>query len=179
MPGSRKSEVSLLGNEMVNAARALKKLNSGYKFFMPLSDKGHLKFLDKDINDFVDISFGNAQEVLKKSEIAIITSGTATLESILSSTPCVTLYRTNWLSYLIIKPLLKIDSFSLPNLIAGKEILPELLQTEISTEKVIDSINLIKNKGLKFFRNEFESIRIQLKAGGAEKAAQEIFKILN
>ena len=179
LPGSRKSEVSLLGKEMVNAARALKKLNSGYKFFMPLSDKGHLKFLDKDINDFVEISFGNAQEVLKKSEMAIITSGTATLESILSSTPCVTLYKTNWLSYFIIKPLLKIDSFSLPNLISGKEILPELLQAEISTEKVIDSINFIKNKGLKFFRNEFESIRIQLKAGGAEKAAQEIFKILN
>ncbi len=44
MPGSRKSEVSLLGNEMVNAARALKKLNSRYKFFMPLSDKATLNF---------------------------------------------------------------------------------------------------------------------------------------
>ena len=62
-------------------------------------------------------------------------------EAALSFTPCIAVYKTNWLSYLLIKPLLHIDSFSLPNLILGKKILPELLQSEATIEKIISSVN--------------------------------------
>jgi lipid-A-disaccharide synthase len=111
--------------------------------------------------------------------MAIITSGTATLESILSYTPCVTLYKTNLVSYLIIKPLLSIDFFSLPNLISGKHILPELLQGNISTEAILESIKYIEQQGTTFFNNECQEISNQLKAGGAEKAASKILELLN
>lgn len=179
LPGSRKSEVSLLGNEMIKAAKKLKNENDKYQFFMPLSNKDHLEFFDNDIEDFINISYGDAHDVLKKTKMAIITSGTATLESILSYTPCVTLYKTNLVSYLIIKPLLSIDFFSLPNLISGKHILPELLQGNISTEAIIESIKYIEQQGTTFFNNECQEISNQLKAGGAEKAASKILELLN
>ena len=76
-------------------------------------------------------------------------------------------------------PLLKIDFFSLPNLISGKEILPELLQSEVNIEKIISSVNLIQKNGFNFYKDEFIKIRENLRGGGAEKASQEILKLLN
>ena len=88
-------------------------------------------------------------------------------------------YKTNWLSYLLIKPLLQIDSFSLPNLILGKKILPELLQSEATIEKIISSVNLLEDRGFESYRNEFNCIKEKLKAGGADKASVEVLKLLN
>ena len=84
---------------------------------MPLSDRAHLDLINEPLEDWVEVSLNNSEEVLSKCQIGIITSGTATLEALLLRTPCVTLYKTNWLSYRIIKPLLSIENFSLPNLL--------------------------------------------------------------
>ena len=179
LPGSRTSEILLIGDLMIKAAKKLKLMNPNYQFFMPLSDSSHLDLFKEDMNEFVDITYENSQDILKKSSMAIITSGTATLEAALSFTPCITVYKTNWLSYLLIKPLLRIDSFSLPNLILGKKILPELLQSEATIEKIISSVNLLEDRGFEFYRNEFTFIKEKLKAGGADKASHEILKLLN
>tara|TARA_B100001093_G_scaffold170929_1_gene163827 strand:+ start:6516 stop:7634 length:1119 start_codon:yes stop_codon:yes gene_type:complete len=179
LPGSRKSEIKLMGDTMIKAAKELRQINPEYKFFMPLSDQAHLNLLQEDLEGLINISFSNSQEVLKKSELAIITSGTATLESILAFTPCLTLYKTNWLTYLIIKPLLSIDFFALPNLISGNKILPELLQKDVTIKNIIYSIDSIKEKGSEFYNQKFNQIIEDLKAGGANKASVEVLKLLN
>ena len=179
LPGSRNSEITQIGNLMVKAARELKKENPDYTFFMPLASRHHLALLEEGTDDIINISYGDSQEVLKKSKLAIITSGTATLESVLSFTPCVTLYRTNWLSYKLIKPLLTIEYFSLPNLISGKKLLPELLQDELTTENIKNSLDDIHRKGFEYYLEEFKSLKDSLQAGGALKASQEIIKLLN
>ena len=179
LPGSRNSEISQVGNLMVRAAKELKKENPEYVFFMPLASENHLSLIQEEIDDFIEVTYGNSQEVLKKSKLAIITSGTATLESVLSFTPCVTLYRTNWISYRLIKPLLTIKYFSLPNLISGKDLLPELLQDELTIENIKKSIDSIKNKGNEFYLDEFRNLKDELRAGGADLASEEIIKLLN
>ena len=179
LPGSRKSEVLLLGKTMIKAAKELKKLDKNYEFFMPLSNKSYLSLFDDDIESFINVSFEDAQDVLKKTKMAIITSGTATLESALSFTPCVVLYKTSWLSYLIIKPLLTIDFFSLPNLISGKPVLPELLQGKVTAGKIIESIKSIELKDSEFYKEEFKFIHKTLNAGGPEKATSKIFELLH
>ena len=179
LPGSRKSEISLIGNLMVKTARELKEENPALTFFMPLASKSHLSLFTEDMDDLITVSYGDSQDILRKSRLAIITSGTATLESILSFTPCVALYKTNWLSYLIIKPLLQIDSFSLPNLIKGQKILPELLQAEVTINNIVNSVKEIKEKEFSFYLKEFNQIKEILKAGGAEKASKEILQLLN
>ena len=57
--------------------------------------------------------------------------------------------------------------------------MPELLQSEATIEKIISSVNLLEDRGLEFYRNEFTFIKDKLKAGGADKASLEILKLLN
>ena len=179
LPGSRKSEILSMGDLMVRAAKKLKEINPQYEFLMPLSNKDHLELFQENLEGLVNVSYGNSQEVLKLSKLSIITSGTATLESILSFTPCIALYRTSWLSYFIIKPLLQIDSFSLPNLITGKKILPELLQADVTIDNIIASVEAVTEKDFETFLEEFNHIKENLRAGGANKASKEILQLLN
>ena len=179
LPGSRRSEIVMLADEMIKAAKVLKEKNSNYKFHMPLSDKNHLSLIKESLNEVIEISFNNSQEILSKCKMAVITSGTATLEALLLRTPCVTVYKTNWLSYKIIKPLLRIDYFSLPNLLYGGVLTPELLQDDVTSKNIIEGINSIEKKGLDYFVNEFDKIHSTLKAGGSETAAKEVYDLLN
>ncbi len=179
LPGSRNSEISQVGDLMVRAAKALKKDNPEYVFFMPLASENHLALFQEEMEDFINVTYENSQEVLRKSKLAIITSGTATLESVLSFTPCVTLYRTNWISYRLIKPLLTIKYFSLPNLISGKYLLPELLQDELTIDNIKNSIEFINKKGIEFYLDEFRNLKDDLRAGGADLASEKIIKLLN
>ena len=179
LPGSRKSEIALLADEMIKAAKELRRSDESYKFYMPLSDKKHLDLINEPLEDLVKVSFNNSQEVLSNCEIGIVTSGTATLEASLLRTPCVILYKTGWLSFRLIKPLLRIDNFSLPNLLAGKELLPELLQDEVNVKNIINAVEKINLKGLDYYYKEFHAIHKNLIAGSSETAAKEISHLID
>ena len=126
----------------------------------------------------VEFSYGDSQEVLKIADLAIITSGTATLEALLLQTPCVTVYKTGWLSFKIIKPLLNIKYFSLPNLLANKELLPELLQDEVTPENIHTTFMSLIYRDRDKYLLEFKKIHISLMAGGSDLAAKEIKEML-
>ena len=179
LPGSRNSEVSLLGNEMLRAAKLIKNDLPEARFLMPLSSPDHKKQLEEseDIG-IVEFSYGNSQEVLKSADLAIITSGTATLEALLMQTPCVTVYKTGWLSFKIIKPLLNIKYFSLPNLLANKQLLPELLQDEVTPENIHTTFMSLFGHDRDKYLQEFKKIHISLMAGGSDLAAKQIKEML-
>jgi lipid-A-disaccharide synthase len=179
LPGSRNSEVSLLGNEMVKAAKLIKNDLPKARFLMPLSSKHHRNLLEKNEDDgLIEFSYGNSQEVLEIADLAIITSGTATLEALLMRTPCITVYKTNWLSFKIIKPLLNIKYFSLPNLLANKELLPELLQDEVTSENIHKIFMSLLEQNQEKYLEEFRKIHASLRAGGSDLAAKEIKEML-
>jgi lipid-A-disaccharide synthase len=179
LPGSRNSEVSLLGNEMVKAAKLIKNDLPKARFLMPLSSKHHRNLLEKNEDDgLIEFSYGNSQEVLEIADLAIITSGTATLEALLMRTPCITVYKTNWLSFKIIKPLLNIKYFSLPNLLANKELLPELLQDEVTPENIHKIFMSLLEQNQEKYLEEFRKIHASLRAGGSDLAAKEIKEML-
>ncbi|MDA7600914.1 lipid-A-disaccharide synthase [Gammaproteobacteria bacterium] len=179
LPGSRNSEISLLGNEMLKAAKLIKNDLPEARFLMPLSSLDHKKQLEEseDIG-IVEFSYGNSQEVLKSADLAIITSGTATLEALLMQTPCVTVYKTGWLSFKIIKPLLNIKYFSLPNLLANKQLLPELLQDEVTPENMHTTFMSLLDHDRDKYLQEFKKIHISLMAGGSDLAAKQIKEML-
>ena len=178
LPGSRKSEILSMGDLMIKVAKQLKKINSEFTFSLPLADANHLSLFNEEIEDYIHVTIGDSKEVLKNSEIALITSGTATLESALSYTPCVTLYKTNFLSYLIIKPLLMIKNFSLPNLILEEEFLPELLQSKVTDKNILNAVHEITDNGIGHYFNKFDQIKSTLQAGGPAKAAEEVIKLI-
>ena len=179
LPGSRNSEISLLGNEMLRAAKLIKNDLPEARFLMPLSSPDHKALLEKNQDTgIVEFSYGDSQEVLRIADLAIITSGTATLEALLLQTPCVTVYKTGWLSFKIIKPLLNIKYFSLPNLLANKQLLPELLQDEVTPENIHTTFMSLFGHDRDKYLQEFKKIHISLMAGGSDLAAKEIKEML-
>ena len=179
LPGSRNSEISLLGNEMLKAAKLIKNDLPEARFLMPLSSPDHKALLEQNQDiGIVEFSYGDSQEVLRIADLAIITSGTATLEALLLQTPCVTVYKTGWLSFKIIKPLLNIKYFSLPNLLANKELLPELLQDEVTPENIHTTFMSLICRDRDKYLQEFKKIHISLMAGGSDLAAKEIKEML-
>ena len=179
LPGSRNSEISLLGNEMLKAAKLIKNDLPEARFLMPLSSPDHKALLEQNQDTgIVEFSYGDSQEVLKIADLAIITSGTATLEALLLQTPCVTVYKTGWLSFKIIKPLLNIKYFSLPNLLANKQLLPELLQDEVTPENMHTTFMSLFGHDRDKYLIEFKKIHISLMAGGSDLAAKQIKEML-
>jgi lipid-A-disaccharide synthase len=88
----------------------------------------------------VHVAMGEAQRVLRASRAAVVASGTATLEAALIGTPMVVVYRTAWVSYLVGRLLIKVKHIALINILAGREIVPELLQGGLTPRSLRDRV---------------------------------------
>ncbi len=98
----------------------------------------------------IEVAFGKTYEILRVSEAAIVTSGTATLEAALLNVPQVVVYKTSGVSYQIAKRLIKVPFISLVNLIAGKEVVRELIQHHFTREEILAEIeNIISDASRK------------------------------
>ena len=91
----------------------------------------------------VSLVFNRAYELLSHSHAALVTSGTATLETALLKVPQVVCYKGNWISYQIAKRLITLDYISLVNLIMGKEVVKELIQGDLTTKKLKQELTKI------------------------------------
>ena len=131
MPGSRRQEINFLLPPMLEAVKFM----PNKRFFLPVAD---------GIKDLIDVKGLNIQfvessrryDLMQIADAAIATSGTVILEAALLNLPCVVLYKMNSLNFLIGKLLVDIKFFSLPNILADEEILPELLQNDVTPEKI-------------------------------------------
>ena len=179
LPGSRKSEVKMIGEVLLKTAKLIKDLEEDVCFFMPLADIGH-KELIPNWEDYPWIKFSekNSQDVLAASHVGIVTSGTASLEAALFKTPVIVVYKTNWITYLLVKPLLRIKQFSLPNLLAGSSILPELLQYEVTDKNIFNAYKDLENNSSHHALAAFEKIHSELKADGPDTAAKVIAEMI-
>ena len=179
LPGSRKSEVKMIGEILLKTAKLIKDLEENVCFFMPLADIGH-KELIPNWQDYPWVNFSekNAQDVLAGSHLGIVTSGTASLEAALFKTPVVVVYKTSWITYLLVKPLLRIKQFSLPNLLAGSSILPELLQYEVTDKNLFNAYKALENNSSHHAIAAFKKIHSELKADGPDTAAKVIAEMI-
>ncbi|MCX8093712.1 MAG: lipid-A-disaccharide synthase, partial [Candidatus Goldbacteria bacterium] len=103
---------------------------------------------------------GDDYKARKTLAAAIVKSGTITLENALLQIPMVVVYKLSFISYLITKRLIRVKTVSLPNIIAGKQVVPELLQNNFTPEKISQKIfEIIKNKKYaNFIKNEYKKI---------------------
>ena len=86
-------------------------------------------------------------EVMKYADLAVVTSGTATLETACFETPMIIVYRTSWLTYLIARSLVRIKNIGLVNIVAGKTIVPELIQHNVTVQRIVElASGLINNE---------------------------------
>ncbi len=131
MPGSRKQEIKLLLPPMLQAAKLL----PDKKFFLPVAD-GVERLIDTAGLDVTLVESARRYDLMQIADAAIATSGTVVLEAALLNLPCVVLYKMAPLNFFIGKLLVDIKFFSLPNILADEKILPELLQDEVTPEKI-------------------------------------------
>ncbi len=127
----------------------------------------------------------NARATLVHSRAAVVASGTATVEAALSGTPFVVVYRLAPLTWLLGRRLVKLDTFAMPNLIAGKKVVPELIQKDFTAQNVFKALNAIIPEGPARRQMEADLKMVQQRLrdsqhseSPAERAAREILGAL-
>jgi lipid-A-disaccharide synthase len=120
---------------------------------------------------------------LRHSEIAIVASGTATVEAALLGTPMVIVYRGSELNWRLIRPLIKLDTFGMVNLIAGRRIAPELMQRDVTGEKIASEVGQILGdpSRLAQMKRDLAIVRERLESGkgsASERAAAAVMQLI-
>jgi lipid-A-disaccharide synthase len=184
LPGSRQSEVQRLLPAMLLAAGKIKEKIKTVQYVLPLADTLDSDFVAHIIAQqpvAVKIIPGETYDVLNCADIAIVASGTATLETALMETPMVIVYKVSKTSYSVGKMIINVNNIGLVNIIAGKTIVPELIQDEANPERIADEvISILENRErLEWIKAELSKIRGMLGSPGAsDRAARLAYEML-
>ena len=181
MPGSRRSELRRILPIMLKAAANVSLLFPDTEWVLPLAP-GISEELITDCMDSIEgvpiikIVKGETYAVMRAATLMLITSGTATLEAACIGAPMIILYRTSWINWWIINALTPLKDSGLPNLIAGKRIVPELLQAELTPDLLTDAtVDLLCNpEKLETQCDGLSLVRKQLGESGAAKRTAEL-----
>src|SRR6185312_4565972 len=186
LPGSRLAEVERLGLDFLGAARWLKTKRPGVRFVAPMASAVVRRVFERQMQVLgwrgVQLLDGDSQRALAAADVALVASGTATLETLLSKRPMVVAYRFGRLTALAIRRLglIKVPYFSQPNLLAGRRIVPELLQEEVTPEALGTALlgELESGPRRETLQAEFRRIHETLRRGGAERAAAAVLDLV-
>jgi lipid-A-disaccharide synthase len=173
MPGSRRHEVRSLLPPMLDAVAILKKERDVDAFVIqaPTITSAELLNVMQHAGEFVRIVPHDRGEALSAADVALSSSGTATLECAIAGTPVVVMYRLSSPTHWLAQRLVKLPHFSLVNIIAGKSIVPELLQEDVNGERIAREVRaLVTNTTL---RAELAAVREKLGGPGASRRAAE------
>jgi lipid-A-disaccharide synthase len=179
LPGSRKQEIAKKLPIMLEVSKHL----PDYRFVLAEAPGQDASFYDSFLNEYSDVVSvrGQTYDLLLKSSAALVTSGTATLETALFAVPEVVCYKGSSISYQIAKRLIKVKYISLVNLIMDRLVVKELIQDELTVANLLKELNLLLNDEQKKvqLQNDYASLKNILSAGGhaSAKAASEIVKI--
>ncbi len=183
MPGSREGEVRRLLPEMLSAMRLIAKQDSQTSFHLALAadvdNKLHSWIIQQTQDLPIDISIGDAPHHMIKSDLVLVASGTATLEAALVGVPMVVVYKLSALSYWIASGLLKSPYISLPNVISGKALVPELIQNDANGNNIAKQAMQILNRDNTDLIKEFNAIHAQLKYNSDDVAARAILALID
>ena len=181
LPGSRKQEILKKLPVMLEVSR----LFPGYQFIVAKAPGLDESFYDKLLKAYPNVSYvaGKTYDLLRQSKAALVTSGTATLETALFGVPEVVCYRGSFLSYQIGKRLVNIKYISLVNLIMNKLVVKELIQNKLTVENLQEELNqlLSDEKRIAEINADYTILKNLLGEGGnaSAKAALSVKKFLS
>ncbi|QLF94819.1 lipid-A-disaccharide synthase [Pseudomonas sp. ABC1] len=180
MPGSRGGEVARLGGLFLAAAERLKALRPGVHFVMPCASPARRVELERMLvaRDLpLTLLDGRSHEALAACDAVLIASGTATLEALLYKRPMVVAYNVAPLTYRILKRLVKSPYISLPNLLAQRMLVPELIQDAATPEALAQSLSPLLEHG-EVQTEGFDRIHRLLRCGASEQAAEAVLELI-
>ncbi len=179
-PGSRKQEIEYIFPEMLAAARLIASVRELEIVVgvAPTIDEQFFRTL-YNLHD-VHLVTGMIYEVMANADFAFVTSGTATLETACFGTPMFVVYKTSWPTYLIGRALVRIGSIGLVNIVAGRRIVPEFIQHQVSARKLArEALKLLDDeKQLEEMKARLLKVKDLLGTPGASRrAAERILKL--
>ncbi|WP_257294514.1 lipid-A-disaccharide synthase [Endozoicomonas sp. YOMI1] len=184
LPGSRKTEIAKLGQLFLATARLLRKDFPDARFLIPCANERRKKQLLPIVSEFPDLDVrvydGQAQSVMAASDAILTASGTAVLEAALHKKPLVVSYKMAPLSFAIISRMVKVKYVSLPNLLADRELVPEVLQDDATPE----NLRVLIKKAIEdqeyrgALKQSFMEIHHQLKQDASRLAFQAVMSVI-
>ena len=185
LPGSRQGEVQQHADLFVQTARRIYAEQPNAIFLVPLITREtrnifELAIFHEPENLPIQLLFGHAHDAMEAANVVIVASGTATLEAALLKKPMVITYRMSNLSWQLLKRMRLQPYVGLPNILANKFVVPELLQDDATAENLADTaLTLVSDKDkLKEIEKEFTALHRALRQNTAEKAAVAILSYL-
>jgi lipid-A-disaccharide synthase len=181
LPGSRQSEVQQHAQLFVKTAKLIYTAHPNAIFLVPLITRETRQIFELAIFHEpevlpIQILFGHAHDAMEAADVVIVASGTATLEAALLKKPMVITYRMSKLSWQLLKRMRLQAYVGLPNILADKFVVPELLQDDSTPEKLADvALRLVSDTNyVAEIKEEFTKIHLSLRQNTAEKAAVAI-----
>ena len=185
MPGSRGSEVEKLCPVFIQAAELIYSQNPNVRFILPAANHTRKKQIEQCFDEMkpavkIDIVDGHSKTCMQAADVILLASGTATLEGMLLKKPMVVSYIVSPITAMIMRRLLKQDFISLPNLLAGREVVPEIIQEQATAENLAKAVNerLEDEDLIHQLQETFLFIHKQLKRGANEQAALAVVNLL-
>jgi lipid-A-disaccharide synthase len=186
LPGSRVGEVARLADDFAGAIAWLERRRPGLQFVAPMANARTRTLFERTLERrspgaAVKIIEGHSRSALTAADVALVASGTATLETLLCKRPMVVAYRLGWPTALVLRSLrlLKAPYFAQPNLLAGALVVPELAQGEVRPERLGREIErwLDQPADVAALVERFTTIHRQLRSGASERAADAILDL--
>ena len=186
LPGSREKEVAGLLPVMLAAAEKLKERNPSLRFVVSLAPSIDAQLMEAIVSPFrdkiiVDIMTGDIKTIFKKADFLVAASGTVTLEAAICGIPMVVVYKVSGFSHFIGKMIIKVDYISLVNLIADKEVVPELVQKMANATAIAEKVSDIMDDGhrLNQMKADLKNVREALgKPGASDRVADIALKMI-
>jgi lipid-A-disaccharide synthase len=192
LPGSRVGEIERLGAIFLSAAARLLDQIPDLQVAVPIANApANVAFrrvlaahpdIDR-LRPALRVLVGNARRLMIASDVVLLASGTATLEAMLAKRPMVVAYKVAPLTYTLVKGLglLKVSNYSLPNVLAGERLVPELMQHDCTPEKLAEATRRLLRDGESAAKLEprFRELHLQLRQGASARAADAVVELLS
>ena len=186
LPGSRQSEVRNLADTYIATAAALHERHPGARFLVPLATRETRLLFEEALRRHahldlpIRILFGHAVEAMIAADVVLVASGTATLEAALLKRPMVITYKIGKWSYRLMRRLAYLPWVGLPNVLAGREVVPEVLQDAATPQALADALDgwLADPARVDELTRVFTDMHLQLRQDTAAKAAAAILPYL-
>jgi lipid-A-disaccharide synthase len=187
LPGSRRSELHYMASAFVLAAHRFRQEVHDVHFVCPTATRATRDMFELALhqNQRTDLPltllFGHSHEALAAADLALVASGTATLETALSKTPMVIAYRQSALSWAIMRHMSYLPYIGMPNILAGEKLVPELLQDEATPQNLAAALLALLRDGAARKRQieRFHDFHGMLRQNTAEKAAQAVLEMMD
>ena len=179
LPGSRTQEVEKIMPVMLQSCLVLKKRLKNLKVGISMASSMDEDFLKKILDQFeleITLEKDLTYDLMHFSDLLLVTSGTATLESAISQTPLLVLYKTSFLNWILAKIMIRIPYIGLVNVVAGKKIVPEFIQYQAKPELVAgEAFDILSDKKrYEDIKTELNNVKQRLGEKGAYKKAATI-----